>query len=85
MTATGKAILTAAIVGGVCGIAGAAIYVLWRTHDRRADERVSEVLKQLDRVADRIQLALGPDALPAAPATDARGIPVRVPDLAFHS
>ena len=85
MTATGKAILTAAIVGGVCGIAGAALYVVWRAHDRRADERVTGVLKQLERVADRMQGALMPGTLPTAATTDARGIPIRLPDLTSHS
>jgi hypothetical protein len=80
MTPTGKAILTAAIVGGVCGIAGAAFYVVWRAHDRRADERVTGVLKQLETVADRMQ-----GALPPAATTDVRGIPVRLPDLTSRS
>jgi hypothetical protein len=77
--------LTAAIVGGVCGIAGAAFYVLWRASDRRGDERVASVLKQLERVADRMQGTLAPGVMPSTTAADARGVPVRLPDLSSHS
>jgi uncharacterized membrane protein len=77
MTSTQKAILTAAIVGGVCGIAGAAFYVAWRARRKRAEERVSSVVRQLEKVADRIQGGLVFGAAPRT--TDARGIVVNDP------
>ena len=87
MTDTQKAILTALILGGVCGIAGAALYAAWRAREQRDEERVSGVVRQLERVADRMHGALThgapvPDAI--AP-TDARGIPARLPDLSSQS
>jgi CHASE3 domain sensor protein len=53
-----RLILAAAIVGGVCGIAGAAFYVRWRATSRSLTERTSAVLRQLTDVADRMEQAL---------------------------
>jgi hypothetical protein len=60
MSTSAKAILTAAIVGGVCGIAGAAFYFWWRAEHRSADERASGLVKQLSSLANRIEHTLGP-------------------------
>ncbi len=80
MTDTQKGILAALILGGVCGIAGAALHAAWRARDERAQERVSTVVRQLERLADRMHDALtAPGATPNVPATDARGILVRLP------
>lgn len=65
MTAKQK-LLTAGIVGGVCGVVGVALYVWWRAREKRADDRVSMVVRQLERVADRMHSAL----------TQARSVPV---------
>jgi hypothetical protein len=58
-------------VGGVCGIAGAALYAAWRAREQQTERRVSGVVRKLERVADRMHSALtpteppGPDADPA--------------------
>ncbi|MBM3147857.1 MAG: hypothetical protein FJ000_08195 [Actinobacteria bacterium] len=89
MTDQQKGLLAAVIVGGVCGIAGAALYAAWRARDERAAQRVSGVVKQLERVADRMHAALvqGVDDVPEpAPSSVAvRGIPIRIPDGSTHS
>jgi len=72
MSTSTKLLLTAVIVGGVCGVAGAAFYVRWRATGRSLTERASTVVHQLSDVADRMERALG------APATLAQ--PSAVPD-----
>ena len=86
MSSTQKAILYAAIVGGACGIAGAAVYLAWRSHHRSAEDRVPAVVRQLEKLADRIQHALAPHLtdpmqhLLRSPVVDARGIALKTPD-----
>ncbi len=59
MSTSTKLLLAATIVGGVCGIAGAVLYVRWRATSRSLTERASAVLRQLTDVADRMEYALG--------------------------
>jgi len=81
MTDTQKTVLIAAIVGGVCGIAGAALYFAWRAREGRAEERVSGVVRQLERVADRMHGALT-HAAPQGRVTEAPATPLRLTDTA---
>jgi hypothetical protein len=64
MSPSARLILSAAVVGGLCGAAGAALYIAWRASHRPAGERASVVLGQLEQVADRIE-----DSLRKAPET----------------
>jgi len=58
MSRDSKLLITSALVGGVCGMAGAAFYVLWRGKSSSARDRASRVLSQLESVAERMQSTL---------------------------
>jgi hypothetical protein len=58
MSTSTKLLLAAAIVGGVCGVVGAALYVRWRAATRTTTDRASAVLRQLTDVADRMEQTL---------------------------
>ena len=60
MSSETKQILTCAIVGGACGMAGAALYLLWRSHRESHEDRARVLVRQMEQVARRLEGQLSP-------------------------
>ncbi len=85
MSRDSKLLITSALVGGVCGMAGAALSVPWRFKLTSARDRAARVLGQLENIAERMQSTLSDEDLKTPTACVLRLLTSSVPTLIWQT